>query len=35
MQESLAEEVKAKLGARKPDRDALKKLCINFLKARL
>jgi len=35
MQESYAEEVKAKVGALEPDREAWKKLCISFLKGGL
>lgn len=32
LQESYAEEVRAKMGESEPDREAWKKLCINFLK---
>lgn len=35
LQETYASELKANLGAREPDREALKKLCISFLKGRL
>ena len=35
MQESYAEEMKAKIGACEPDREAWKKLCISFLKGGL
>lgn len=34
-QETYANELKANLEAREPDREALKKLCISFLKGRL
>lgn len=33
-QESFANEAKSDLEAREPDRDAWKKLCVNFLKGR-